>query len=199
LNEDDLFEGIKSYSCSGTPVDCVKIGIYEVMKRKPDLVVSGINHGSNAATNVLYSGTMSAAVEGAMEGISSVGFSLESYDSDANFEISKKVVEQVIKAMLNNEFAKNICLNVNIPNVSESDFKGIKIARQGHAFWEDRFEKRNDQFNKPYYWLAGDFLKMDAEEGTDLYWLEKGYASIVPTKYDLTAFEMIDELNNWKL
>jgi 5'-nucleotidase len=89
LNEDDLFEGIKSYSCSGTPVDCVKIGIYEVMKRKPDLVVSGINHGSNAATNVLYSGTMSAAVEGAMEGISSVGFSLESYDSDANFEISK--------------------------------------------------------------------------------------------------------------
>ena len=193
------FKDVVAYECSGTPVDCVKIGIYEVMKRKPDLVVSGINHGSNAATNVLYSGTMSAAVEGAMEGISSVGFSLESYDSDANFEISKKVVEQVIKAMLNNEFAKNICLNVNIPNVSESDFKGIKIARQGHAFWEDRFEKRNDQFNKPYYWLAGDFLKMDAEEGTDLYWLEKGFASIVPTKYDLTAFEMIDELTNWKL
>ena len=199
LESSDLFDNYDAYACSGTPVDCVKLGIYEVLHRKPDLIVSGINHGANTSTNVLYSGTMSAAVEGAMEGIPSIGFSLCSFDSNANFNVAQKVVKSVVEKVLENGLQKGTCLNVNVPDVSESEFMGIKICKQAHAFWEDRFDKRLDQFGKPYYWLTGDFYDQDKSDDTDLYWIDKGYASIVPTQFDMTAYAAIRNLENWEL
>lgn len=199
LNPSGLFEGEEAYMCSGTPVDCVKLGVYEVMHRKPDLLVSGINHGANTATNVLYSGTMSAAVEGAMEGIPSIGFSLDSYDSDADFSVASDVVRIIVEKVLSNGLQRDVCLNVNVPNLKREDFKGIKICRQAHAYWEDRFDKRYDQFNKPYYWLTGDFKDQEQAEDTDLFWIEKGYATVVPTKFDMTAYETLATIKNWEL
>ena len=199
LEKSTLFEGITAYSCSGTPVDCVKLGIYEVLNRKPDLVVSGINHGANTSTNVLYSGTMSAAIEGAMEWLPSIGFSLCNFDGNADFSIAKKVVSTIAEQTLKNGMPKGICLNVNIPDLREEEFKGVKVCRQAHAYWEDSFDKRLDQFNRPYYWLTGDLSDQDKSENTDLYWIERGYASVVPTQFDLTAYEAIKELENWSL
>ena len=199
LESSYLFGENVAYSCSGTPVDCVKLGIYEVLHRKPDLIVSGVNHGANTSTNVLYSGTMSAAVEGAMEGIPSIGFSLCSFDSNADFSASQKVVAALVEKVLENGMPGGTCLNVNVPDIAEADFKGMKVCKQAHAFWEDRFDKRFDQFGKPYYWLTGDFYDQDKTENTDLYWIDRGYASIVPTQFDMTAYSAIKELENWSL
>lgn len=199
LKSSDEFKGIKSYTCSGTPVDCVKLAIYEVLKKRPTLLVSGINHGSNAATNVLYSGTMSAAVEGAIEGIPSIGFSLLDFDSNADFDASKHYVKQICKSVLKNGLPKGTCLNVNIPKGKIEDIKGVKICRQGRAFWEDAFEKRTDPFGGDYYWLTGDFAVTDRGEDTDMYALEHNYVSVVPTQFDMTAHHLIGSLNEWNL
>lgn len=199
LRKGNFFDNSEAYSCTGTPVDCVKLGIYEVLHRKPDLIVSGINHGANTSTNVLYSGTMSAAVEGAMEGIPSIGFSLCDFDSNADFTNAIEVVKKVTEKVLKNGMPKHVCLNVNIPHVPVGDIKGIKVCKQAHAFWEDRFDKRMDPFNKPYYWLTGDFIMQDTTEDTDLFWIEKGYASVVPTQFDMTAYKAIKELENWEI
>jgi 5'-nucleotidase len=192
LEKSVLFPDLEAYTCSGTPVDCVKLGIYEVMKRKPDLILSGINHGLNSASNVLYSGTMSAAVEGAMENIPSIGFSLDSFDSNADFSTAKEAVRMVLEYALKNSFPDHVCLNVNIPNVHKEALKGIKVCRQAHAFWEDRFDKRIDQFGKPYYWLTGEFKNEDHAEDTDLFALNEGFVSVVPTQFDLTAYKALE-------
>lgn len=192
LEKSILFPDLEAYTCSGTPVDCVKLGIYEVMKRKPDLILSGINHGLNSASNVLYSGTMSAAVEGAMENISSIGFSLDSFDSNADFSTAKEAVKMVLEYALKNTFPDHVCLNVNIPNVHKEALRGIKVCRQAHAFWEDRFDKRLDQFGKPYYWLTGEFKNEDHAEDTDLFALKEGFVSVVPTQFDLTAYKALE-------
>jgi 5'-nucleotidase len=199
LNKFEGFENIEAYSCSGTPVDCVKLAIYELLNSKPDLLLSGINHGENTSTNVLYSGTMSAAVEGAMEGIPSIGFSLANFSADADFTASQWAAHEVISKALNNKIPLNTCLNVNIPDISVSEIKGFKICRQAHAFWADRFEKREDQFGKPYYWLTGEFSNVDQHEDTDLAAMKNGYVSIVPTHFDMTAYSVLDELKNWNL
>ena len=199
LKKGDFFDEVESYSCSGTPVDCVKLGIYEVLHRKPDLIISGINHGANTATNVLYSGTMSAAVEGAMEGIPSIGFSLYDHDSNADFDNAMEVVKTVVENVLKNGLQKGVCLNVNVPKVPKGEVKGIQICRQAHAFWEDRFDKRMDPFNKPYYWLTGDYVDQETADDTDLYWIDKGYVSIVPIQFDMTAYKALDDLKEWKL
>lgn len=196
LEKYDQFEGIEAYTCSGTPVDCVKLGIYDVLKRKPDLLVSGINHGENISTNVLYSGTMSAAVEGAIENIPSIGFSLADFDSNADFSACKPIVERMLRASLSHQTPTGTCLNVNIPKGRVED---IKICRAARAFWEDRFDKREDQFGKPYYWLTGEFSHQDMGEDTDLFALKSGYASVVPIQYDMTAYTAISELNTWKI
>lgn len=188
------FEPITAYSCSGTPVDCVKIGIYEVLHRKPDLVLSGINHGQNASTNVLYSGTMSAAIEGAMEHIPSIGFSLDNFDHNADFSLAKHVVAQLIPIALKHKMPHGICWNVNVPNCTIEQFKGIKSCKQAYAFWEDRFEKRADQFGRPYYWLTGNFEMQDKDPSTDLFALKENYATVVPTQFDLTAYKHLTEL-----
>lgn len=198
LNRSPLYPEYKAYSCTGTPVDCVKLAISEVIKGKPDILVSGINHGENSASNVLYSGTMSAAVEGAMDNIPSIGFSLLDFNANANFEASKWVVQEVIERVLANEFPSNICLNVNIPQMEKDNIRGIRICRQANANWKDSFEKRLDQFGKPYFWLKGEFNRGDWGEDTDIWALDNGFVSIVPTQYDMTAYHSIGELNKWK-
>ncbi len=197
LNRGNYFPDIVNYSCSGTPVDCVKIGINKILKKKPDLVVSGINHGSNAATNVIYSGTMSAAVEGAIENIPSIGFSLLDHSFDADFKSSKTFIKAIILKALKNDFPHYTCLNVNIPKLIEKEIKGIKICRQATAFWDNDFDERKDPLGKKYYWLTGQFGGHDGGSDTDLSALEKGYISVVPTQFDMTAHHAIGELNRW--
>lgn len=199
LERTRLFENFEAYTCTGTPVDCVKLGIYEILHRKPDLLLSGINHGANTSTNVLYSGTMSAAVEGAMENIPSIGFSLSDFDADADFSGTQDIARQLLSKLLSGNFPNHVCLNVNVPKLKRTELKGSKICRQAHAFWEDRFDKRFDQFGKPYYWLTGDFVNQDKSEDTDLYAMENGFASIVPTQFDMTSYAAIEHFKNWNL
>ena len=187
------------YSCSGTPADCVKIAVNEILKRKPDLCVSGINHGSNSSINVIYSGTMSAAVEAGTHGIPAIGFSLLDYSLDADFTHSKEFVRRIISECLNNEVPKGVVLNVNIPKISNNELKGIKICRQANGVWEEKFDKRTNPLGREYYWLSGKFVNKDPGEDTDEWALENGYVSITPTKYDLTAHQAIKNISNWKL
>ena len=193
LKKTSLFPDITAFACSGTPVDCVKLAIYEVLHRKPDLILSGFNHGENSSTNVLYSGTMSAAIEGAMEGIPSIGFSLADYSADADFEPAKFYATKIVMQVLKSKMEKGICLNVNIPKLSIGEIKGIKVCSQAHAFWADRFDKRLDQFGQPYFWLTGEFSDMDKRPDTDLQALKHGFVSVVPTQYDLTAYAVIEK------
>lgn len=189
----------KEYSCSGTPVDCVKMAARQILDRKPDLCVSGINHGSNSAINVIYSGTMSAAVEAGIEGIPAIGFSLLNYAMDADFEPSKKYVKTIVENVLINGLPKGIVLNVNIPKLPQNEIKGIKICRQANAHWVEEFDKRTNPMGREYYWLSGKFINEDEGKDTDEWALEQGYVSIVPTQFDLTAHQFIKELNNWLL
>jgi 5'-nucleotidase len=189
----------KTYICSGTPVDCIKIGMYKLKGRVPDLIVSGINHGSNVATNVLYSGTMSAAVEGAIEGVPSIGFSLCDHDWYADFEPAKPYIDKIIRKALVEKMPKGICLNVNIPKLPSEFIKGIKICRQARAFWDDTFDERLDPLNKKYYWLTGSFGNHDRGEEADMTMLEEGYVTIVPTHFDMTAHHALSTLNEWNL
>jgi len=197
FQETSYFKNYKGYHCSGTPVDCVKIGMYELGDRKPDLILSGINHGSNVSTNVLYSGTMSAAVEGAIEGIPSIGFSLTDYDPNADFSASKKVVETIVDSALKEGIEEGICLNVNIPNIPLNKIKGIRVCRQGRAFWDDTFDERTDPLGKKYYWLTGSFEDHENSEDTDVHFLKNNYVTIVPTQFDMTAYKAINSINKW--
>lgn len=197
LDKSDIFKEVEAYTCTGTPVDCVKLSISEVLNRRPDLILSGINHGENTSTNVLYSGTMSAAVEGAMENIPSIGFSLSDFNSDADFSGSQLIAKTIIEKVLSESMPEHVCLNVNVPKLPSAEIKGFQICRQAHAFWEDRFDKRMDQFGRPYFWLTGDFVRKDADEGTDLHALKNGFASVVPTHFDMTAYKVMDQFKNW--
>ncbi len=200
INEEKIFGDIKAYTTSGTPVDCVKLAIAKVLPRKPDLLVSGINHGSNSSINVIYSGTMSAAVEGAVEGIPSVGFSLLDFSADADFRASMKIAHDVSKQILEEKgLPEGICLNVNIPKGSPEEIKGVKICRQAKANWEDTFDHRIDPMGKPYYWMLGEFKNHDKGEDTDEFALSHQFISIVPVQYDLTAYHSISHLQQWTL
>jgi len=190
---------ILEYSCSGTPVDCVKLAVNEILHRKPDLCVSGINHGSNSSINVIYSGTMSAAVEAGIEGIPAIGFSLLDYDWHADFESAKSFIKQIVLETLKNGLQKGVILNVNLPKLKENEIKGIKICRQANALWVEKFDKRQTPQGKDYYWLTGEFVNNDKGEDTDEWALENGYISIVPVQFDLTAHHFIQELNTWDL
>lgn len=187
-------DGVKAYSTSGTPVDCVKLAVYQIMHRKPDLILSGINHGANSSINVIYSGTMSAAVEGAVEGIPSIGFSLLNHSEDADFSHSEPYVRNIIGNVIENTMPYGACLNVNIP---KNKVKGIKVCRQAKGYWEDYFDKRSDPQGKDYYWMQGDFIVTERGEDTDLWALDHGYISIVPTQFDMTAHHAIANLNTW--
>jgi 5'-nucleotidase len=192
-SEDQDFE---EYSCSGTPVDCVKIATQEILKRKPDLCVSGINHGSNSSINVIYSGTMSAAVEAGTEGIPAVGFSLLDYAMDADFEPTTEYVKKITKNILNGNLPAGIVLNVNFPKLKSKDLKGLKVCRQAKAHWEERYDKRQTPQGRDYYWLTGEFINEDAGEDTDEWALAHGYVSVVPIQFDLTAHKQINQLKD---
>ena len=185
------------YSCSGTPADCVKLAVNELMPRKPDLCVSGINHGSNSSINVIYSGTMSAAIEAGIEGIPAIGFSLLDYRWNANFSDSKKFIKKITLNALKNKIPKDVVLNVNIPTLKESEIKGIKICRQAKSYWVEEFDKRKNPLGQEYYWLTGKFIDKDKGEDTDEWALKNGFISIVPVEFDLTAHSAIKALNQW--
>lgn len=187
------------YSCSGTPVDCVKLAVKEIIGRRPDLCVSGINHGANSSINVIYSGTMSAALEAGIEGIPAIGFSLCDYNWNANFEPAKEHVKTIVENVLKHGLPSGVVLNVNIPKLSKKDIKGVKVCRQAKANWEEEFDKRKNPQGRDYYWLTGKFVNLDDGEDTDEWALEKGYVSVVPVHFDMTAHHAIQHLNSWKL
>lgn len=189
----------REWSCSGTPVDCVKLAIDKILPRRPDLCVSGINHGSNSSINVIYSGTMSAAVEAGIEGIPSIGFSLSDFSYHADFHAAEKFIKQIAKQTLGNGLPEGTVLNVNIPKLPENELKGIKICRQARAKWDEEFEEREDPRGRKYYWLTGKFVNMDGGEDTDEWALENGFVSVVPVQFDLTAYKTIQALNAWDL
>lgn len=189
----------KEFACSGTPVDCVKIAIDQIIKTKPDLCVSGINHGSNSSCNVIYSGTMSAAVEAGMSGVPAIGFSLQDFSWNADFEPIKKFVKQITLETLKNGLPEGVVLNVNFPKLSENEIKGIKVCRQANATWVEKFDERTNPHGKKYYWLTGTFVNHDKGEDTDEWALANGYISVVPVQYDLTAYHAVQQLNTWEL
>lgn len=191
--------GDREYSCSGTPADCVKLALQELLDRKPDICVSGINHGSNSSINVIYSGTMSAAIEAGIEGIPAIGFSLCDYSWNADFEQAGDAIKKIVKEALENGVPKDVVLNVNIPKLEKDELKGIKICRQARANWKERFDKRTNPMGREYYWLTGEFELLDKGEDTDEYALANGYISVVPTQFDLTAHHAIQDLNEWNL
>ncbi|MFT7335096.1 MAG: 5'-nucleotidase [Porticoccaceae bacterium] len=189
---------ITEYSCSGTPVDCVKLAVNEILKKKPDLCVSGVNHGSNSSINVIYSGTMSAAVEAGIEGIPAIGFSLLDYDWNADFETMKPFIRKITLQVLENNLPQGVVLNVNFPKLKKEEIKGIKICRQAKALWVEKFDKRQTPQGRDYYWLAGEFVNQDKGEDTDEWALGNGYVSVVPVQFDLTAHHASQLLNTWK-
>ncbi|EAR00529.1 5'/3'-nucleotidase SurE [Maribacter sp. HTCC2170] len=190
---------IAEYSCSGTPADCVKLGLQELLDRKPDICISGINHGSNSSINVIYSGTMSAAIEAGIEGVPAIGFSLCDYSWNADFEATGEAVKSIVLEALKNGMPKGVVLNVNIPKLPKEELKGIKICRQARANWKEKFDKRKNPMGKDYYWLTGEFELLDKGEDTDEWALANGYVSVVPTQFDLTAHHAIQHINNWNL
>ena len=187
------------YSCSGTPADCVKLAVNELLNKTPDLCVSGINHGSNSSINVIYSGTMSAAVEGGIEGIPSIGFSLQNHSWNAEFKHLLPYVKKIAQQVLDNGLPNGVVLNVNMPVTKDKTFKGIKVCRQARAYWKEEFDKRINPHGREYYWLTGKFVNMDKGEDTDEWALANDYISVVPVQFDLTAHHFLDDLNTWNI
>lgn len=186
-----LVDGVETWQTSGTPVDCVKLAVDKVLHRKPDICLSGINHGANHSINVIYSGTMSAAIEASIEGIPSIGFSLLNFSMEADFNASKiyarKIVEQILASK---KLDKHLCLNVNIPNVDVSLIKGIKVCRQAYAKYVEDFDQRKDPAGRHYYWLTGEFKNFDKGKDTDVWALEHNFVSVVPVQFDLTNYAL---------
>ncbi len=195
LNSVDVFSGIKAYECSGTPVDCVKLAKNIILKgREIDLCVSGINHGSNASINILYSGTMSAAMEASLEGINSIGFSLLDYSFEADFKPSLPYVSHIIEHVITYGIPHSKLLNVNIPNLPSEKIKGIKVCRQAEGRWIEEFVESVDPRGQKYYWMTGQFEIFDNGKDTDIISLENGYISVVPSGHDLTTYESLEPL-----
>jgi 5'-nucleotidase len=194
-------ERVEAYECSGTPADCVKLAKHHVLKdRQPDLVVSGINHGSNSSVNVLYSGTMSAAIEAAIEGLPAIGFSLCDYGHDADFTHAEPWIEHIARQALKHGIPVGTALNVNIPKKSEEALAGIRLCRQARAKWQEKFDLRIDPHKRPYYWLIGSFVNLDQGEDTDEWALSNNYISVVACQFDLTALHGLTEMNaSWDL
>jgi 5'-nucleotidase len=197
LNRVKVFGDIEAYECSGTPVDCVKLAKNILLKRrKIDLCVSGINHGSNASINILYSGTMSAAMEASIEGIDSIGFSLEDYSIEANFDPCTPWIQQIIEHVLLHGLGDTKLLNINIPHPSIGPIQGMKICRQSEGRWEEEFVEGEDPRGQKFYWLTGNFTSRDNGPGTDINALREGFISIVPSSHDLTHHLAIPNLKS---
>jgi 5'-nucleotidase len=194
-----LFDGVEAFQCSGTPVDCVKLAVDKVLHRKPDICLSGINHGANHSINVIYSGTMSAAVEAAIESIPSAGFSLLDHSVEADFTGARQYARMVVQQMLSTNLDKHTVLNVNIPAVPADLIKGIRICKQAYAKYEEDFVERSDPNGKKYFWLTGEFVNFDKGRDSDVWALEHNYVSVVPVQFDLTNYVLKTKLEkSWK-
>lgn len=200
MHKVEMFEGIESWQTSGTPVDCVKLAVDKVLHRKPDLCLSGINHGANHSINVIYSGTMSAAMEASIESIPSIGFSLMNFNYEADFEPAKFYVRKIVGSLLKKKMDKHMLLNVNIPSAPMELIKGVKVCRQAYAKYQEDFLQRKDPQGKKYYWLTGAFVNFDKGTDTDVWALENNYVSVVPVQFDLTNYTLKQELEKkWKI
>ena len=185
------------YSCSGTPVDCIKLALNKILDRKPDICLSGINHGSNASINVIYSGTVSAAIEASINNIPSLAFSILDYSYDADFSESEFFIKNIILKSLEKKISNNSCLNINIPkSIENSQIKGIRVCHQATSKWVEEFKERFDPRGGRYFWLSGDFIIDDASDSSDEFFLKNHFISIVPVKYDLTSYEFIDSVTS---
>ncbi len=199
LQQVNVFEGIEAWQCSGTPVDCVKLAVDKVLHRKPDICLSGINHGANHSINVIYSGTMSAAVEAAIESIPSAGFSLLDHSVEADFSGASHYARLIVQHMLKTKLEKHTVLNVNIPAVPAELIKGVKICKQAYAKYEEDFIERSDPNGKKYFWLTGEFVNFDKGRDSDVWALEHNYVSVVPVQFDLTNYVLKSKLEKtWK-
>ncbi len=185
------------YSCNGTPADCVKLAFKVVMKRRPDFLFSGINHGTNASINVIYSGTMAAVFEGALAGVPSVGFSLGDYRQSADFAPSGKFVREIAGKVIANGLPDGVCLNVNIPDLPENKIRGVMVCRQSEGTWQEDFDEREDPHGEKYYWMKGVFVKIGDGVDTDQWALENGYVAVVPVHFDFTANHALEALKTW--
>ncbi len=198
LTPNDIFDdlGVQAYECSGTPADCVKLAKHHVLKiRKPDLVVSGINHGSNTSISVLYSGTMSAAIEGAIEGTPAIGFSLCDYNPGADLSHVDEYILKIANEAITKGIPKGVALNVNIPPIQNQQIKGIKVCRQANAWWEEDFEQRVDPYGRQYFWMIGNLVNHDKGQDNDEWAIAQNYVSVVPCQFDLTGHHAISILN----
>jgi len=194
-----VFEDVEAWQCSGTPVDCVKLAVDKILHRKPDICLSGINHGANHSINVIYSGTMSAAVEAAIESIPSAGFSLLDHSVEAVFTGARQYARMVVEQMLRTKLDKHTVLNVNIPAVPAELIKGVRICKQAYAKYEEDFVERSDPNGKKYFWLTGEFVNFDKGRDSDVWALEHNYVSVVPVQFDLTNYDLKTKLEKtWK-
>jgi 5'-nucleotidase len=198
LKESDIFEGVRSFECSGTPADCVKMARHYVLKgqRQPDVVVSGVNHGSNTSISVLYSGTMSAAIEAAIEGTPAIGFSLCDFSSAADFSHTLGYIKKITTQVIEKGLPKGVALNVNFPPKRNDNLKGIRICRQANAKWVEEFDERRDPNGRRYFWMTGNFVNFDKGEDNDEWAIANNYVSVVPCQFDLTAHHAIPVLND---
>jgi 5'-nucleotidase len=195
-----FFDKAEAWQTNGTPVDCVKLAVDKILHRKPDICLSGINHGANHSINVIYSGTMSAAMEASIESIPSIGFSLLDYSIEADFTGAEYFVHKIVKSVMKKNPEKHFLLNVNIPQGPLEVIKGIKVCRQAYAKYDEDFDERLDPHGRKYYWLTGEFKNFDEGEDTDVWALEHNYVSVVPVHFDLTNYKLKKELeNNWEI
>jgi 5'-nucleotidase len=202
LEENFIFKDVKAFECSGTPADCVKMARHFVLRdqRQPDIVVSGVNHGSNTSISVLYSGTMSAAIEGAIEGTPAIGFSLCDYNHDADFSHTHDYIKKITQQVLTKGLPKGVALNVNFPAKQAAPLKGIRVCRQANAKWVEEFDLRYDPNGRRYFWMAGSFVNFDKGEDNDEWAIANNYVSVVPCMFDLTAHQSIPVLNeDWEI
>ncbi|MFK7923050.1 MAG: 5'/3'-nucleotidase SurE [Bacteroidia bacterium] len=197
LMQEDLGDGQIGYACTGTPADCVKIATGVLLDKTPDLIVSGINHGANSSVSAIYSGTLSAAREGAMQNIPAIGFSLCNYQHEADMSTARIIAQAIIAQALDQPLQPGQLLNVNIPDLPLAEIKGIRITRQAKGRWVEEFDERRDPYGRKYYWLAGSFRLDDTGEDTDEYALRNGYVSVTPMMSDLTAYAELKDMQAW--
>ncbi|MBP5318154.1 MAG: 5'/3'-nucleotidase SurE [Paludibacteraceae bacterium] len=189
-------EGLVRYKCSGTPADCVKIALYALLPKKPDMLIAGINHGTNTSVNVIYSGTMGAVMEGCTERFPAIGFSLDSHDPNADFEPCRTQIRKMVRRALSEGLPEGVCLNVNFP--VRPTFKGVRVVRQCRGRWNERYVRRTDPSGREYFWLTGEFLNYEPDAtDTDEAVTKAGYVSVVPCQIDLTHKDSILKLKNW--